>query len=168
MYGPVFLRYMYPFERAMGVMKRMVKSRSRPEGNIVETWAAEEAIEFVSDYLEGVEPVGLSKSKHEDRLQGIGTIGIKVIGATHELRQKAHMKVLEQLAAVTPFIVEHKDELRLQNPTKHESWISDQHKLNFSTWFERRVRSSIDGVSDTVRYLADGPVRKYIHTKGMT
>ena len=158
--GPVYLRYMYPFERAMGVMKRLVKSRSRPEGNIVETYVAEEAIEFVSDYLEGVEPVGLPKSRYEGRLQGVGTIGVKSKSVTNELRQKAHMHVLQHSAVVTPFIAEHINELRLENPRRPESWISEQHKLNFAQWFKRRVRSSIDNVSDMVRFLADGPGAK--------
>ena len=119
--GPVFLRYMYPFERAMGVMKRMVKSRSRPEGNIVETYVAEEIIEFVSDYLEGVQPVGLPRSRHEGRLQGVGTIWAKPIFAKYDLRHKAHNKVLQSSSVVAPFIVEHKNELRLQNLTKDEN-----------------------------------------------
>ena len=164
--GPVFLRYMYPFERAMGVMKRLVKSRSRPEGNIVETYVAEEAIEFVSDYLEGVEPVGLPKSRYEGRLQGVGTIGFKSIGVTNDLRQKAHLKVLQHLAVVTPFIEEHTKELRLKNPRKPESWISEKHKVEFTQWLRRRVRSSPDSVSDTVRFLADGPSVKIYTYQG--
>ena len=164
--GPVYLRYMYPFERAMGVIKRMVKSRSRPEGNIVENYVSEEIVEFVSNYLEGVDAVGLPKSKHEGRLQGVGTIGFKTIRTTHELRQKAHCKVLQHLSIVTPFIAEHKEELRARNPTKSESWISSQHELNFDTWFEKRVSSSIDVVSESVRCLADGPSTKIFSYQG--
>jgi Domain of unknown function (DUF4218) len=44
--GPMFLRYMYPFERAMGQLKGLVRSRSRPEGSIVEGYITEEVIEF--------------------------------------------------------------------------------------------------------------------------
>jgi Domain of unknown function (DUF4218) len=60
--GPIFLLYMYPFERAMGQLKGLVRSRSRPEGSIVEGYIAEEVIEFYTSYLEGVEPIGLPKS----------------------------------------------------------------------------------------------------------
>ena len=155
--GPVFLRYMYPFERAMGVMKRMVKSRSRPEGNIVETYVAEEIIEFVSHYVEGVEPVGLPRSRHEDRLQGTGIIGAKPIFAKFDLREKAHNKVLQSSTAVAPFIAEHKAELRLQNPTEDENWIKDKHELEFASWLERRVISTDIGVSETVTILAGRP-----------
>ena len=162
MCSPVFLRYMYPFERAMGTIKRMIKSRSRPEGNIVENYVAEEVIEFVSDYLEGVEPVGLPRSKHEGRLQGVGTIGFKSMNTTYELRMKAHTKVLQHLDVVTPFVAEHKDELRLKNPTKPDSWINSEHEKKFAAWLERRVRSSSDDVSGTVKFLAAGPSAKIL------
>ena len=154
----------------MGVIKRMVKSRSRPEGNIVENYVSEEIVEFVSNYLEGVDAVGLPKSKHEDRLQGVGTIGFKTIRTTHELRQKVHCKVhckvLQHLSVVTPFIAKHKEELRARNPTKSESWISSQHEINFDTWFEKRVSSSRDIVSESVRLLVDGPSTKIYTYQG--
>ena len=44
--GPVYLRWMYPFERFMKVLKGYVRNRNRPEGCIVECYIAEEAIEF--------------------------------------------------------------------------------------------------------------------------
>jgi Domain of unknown function (DUF4218) len=34
--GPMFLHWMYPFDRTMGQLKGMVRSRSKPEGSIVE------------------------------------------------------------------------------------------------------------------------------------
>ena len=166
--GPVFLRYMYPFERAMGVMKRMVRSRSRLEGSIVEGYVAEEVIEFVSDYLSGVEPIGLPRSRHAGSLQGVGTIGFKSIYTTYEVRQKAHTKVLQHLDDVTPFIEEHINELRLNNPTKPDTWINSQHDLNFATWFEERIRvlRSSQVLSETVRFLANGPTPKIYSYQG--
>jgi Domain of unknown function (DUF4218) len=79
--GPMFLRYMYQFERAMGQLKGLVQSRSRPKGTIVEGYIAEEVIEFYTSYLEEVEPIGLPKS----RLRGVGTIGYKLITIGLEL-----------------------------------------------------------------------------------
>nr|XP_043639389.1 uncharacterized protein LOC122610466 [Erigeron canadensis] len=52
--GPVFLRYMYPFERYMGFLKGYVRNQSRPEGSIVEGYVAEEVIDFCTNYLNGV------------------------------------------------------------------------------------------------------------------
>ncbi|KAD6796350.1 hypothetical protein E3N88_07246 [Mikania micrantha] len=58
--GPVFLRYMYPFERYMGFLKGYVRNRNRPEGSIVEGYASEEVIEFCTSYLEA----GISAGEH--------------------------------------------------------------------------------------------------------
>ena len=52
--GPVYLRWMYPFERYMKILKGYVRNRSRPEGCIVECYIAEEAVEFCSEYMTGV------------------------------------------------------------------------------------------------------------------
>ena len=71
------IRSMYPFERFMGILKSYVRNRSRPEGNIVEGYATEEVIEFCLDYVAQVEPIGVPRSRHEGRLEGIGTIGRK-------------------------------------------------------------------------------------------
>jgi Domain of unknown function (DUF4218) len=84
--GPMFLRYMYPFERVMGQLKGLVRSRSRPEGSIVKGYITEEIIEFYTSYLEGAEPIGLPKSRHEGRLKGVGTIGYKLVTVDLKLR----------------------------------------------------------------------------------
>ena len=44
--GPVYLRWMYPFERFTKVLKSYMRNCNRPEGCIVECYIAEEAIEF--------------------------------------------------------------------------------------------------------------------------
>ncbi|XP_042453932.1 uncharacterized protein LOC122038310 [Zingiber officinale] len=58
--GPVYFRWMYPFERYMKVLKSYVGSRKYPEGCIVRRYAAEEAVEFCSEYLNDLDPVGVA------------------------------------------------------------------------------------------------------------
>ena len=53
--------------------------RYRPEGSIVEGYAAEEVIEFCIDYMEANQPIGVPRSRHEGRLDGVGTIERKTI-----------------------------------------------------------------------------------------
>jgi len=65
--GPVFLHQMYPFERFMGVVKKYVHNRHRPEGCIAEGWGTEEVIEFCIDYMD-LNPIGVPVSRHEGRL----------------------------------------------------------------------------------------------------
>ncbi|XP_028801481.1 uncharacterized protein LOC114756712 [Neltuma alba] len=53
--GPVYLIWMYPFERFMKVLKGYSKNPYRREASIVERYVAEEAIDFCKGYLSGVE-----------------------------------------------------------------------------------------------------------------
>ncbi|XP_028782123.1 uncharacterized protein LOC114738254 [Neltuma alba] len=53
--GPVYLRWMYSFERFMKVLKGYSKNPYRPEASIVERYVAEEAIDVCKGYLSGVE-----------------------------------------------------------------------------------------------------------------
>lgn len=46
--GPIFFRWMYPFERYMKVCKGYVRNRNHPESCIDECSIAEEAIEFLA------------------------------------------------------------------------------------------------------------------------
>ena len=49
--GPVYLRWMYPVEQYMKILKRYVKNLHCPKASIVERYITEEAIEFCSDYM---------------------------------------------------------------------------------------------------------------------
>jgi hypothetical protein len=57
--GPVFLHNMFPFERFMGVLKKYIRNRARPEGSIVKGYGTEEVIEFCADFVLDLKPIGL-------------------------------------------------------------------------------------------------------------
>ncbi|KAI5324033.1 hypothetical protein L3X38_033106 [Prunus dulcis] len=60
--GPVYFRWMYPFERYMKVLKGYVQNRTRPEGCIAERYIAEEAVEFCIEHLSDVSTVRVPSS----------------------------------------------------------------------------------------------------------
>ncbi|XP_071739472.1 uncharacterized protein [Rutidosis leptorrhynchoides] len=66
--GLGFLRYMYPFERYIGILKGYVRNLNRPEGSIVEGYASKEVIKFCTNYMDGFKSVGIPQSRHEGRL----------------------------------------------------------------------------------------------------
>ncbi|RVX22951.1 hypothetical protein CK203_008266 [Vitis vinifera] len=68
--GPVYFRWMYPFERFMKVLKGYVRNRNHPEGCIVECYIAEEAIEFCTEYLSNVDAIGVPSSTNVDHKVG--------------------------------------------------------------------------------------------------
>ena len=157
--GPAFLRYMYPFERFMGILKSYVRNRHRPEGSIVEGYSTEEVIEFCTNYMTGVDPIGVPKSRYEGRLQGVGTIGLKAIVADRDELLKAHFIVLQHMADVTPYINEHMAILRQQNYTRSHRWLTDEHNRSFIGWLKERVKNQPERspVNETVRLLGEGP-----------
>ncbi|KAJ9536255.1 hypothetical protein OSB04_un000555 [Centaurea solstitialis] len=158
--GPVFLRYMYPFERYMGVLKGYVRNRSRPEGSIVEGYASEEVIDFCTDYLAGVTNIGIPQSRHEGRLGGIGTIGKKFITPRYDELQNAHFFVLQNLTDVAPFVHEHMRYLHEMNKSKSDKWVVTEHNKTFAAWFKERVKQDRRGenVNQVVEHLAYGPI----------
>ncbi|XP_078149690.1 uncharacterized protein LOC144545009 [Carex rostrata] len=157
--GPVFLRYMYQFERFMGILKSYVRNRHRPEGSIVEGYSTEEVIEFCTNYMTGVGHIGVPKSRYEGRLQGVGTIGLKAIVADRDELLKAHFILLQHMADVTPYIDEHMAILRQQNYTRSQKWITDEHNRCFVGWLKERVKShsEMSPVSETIRLLGQEP-----------
>ena len=44
----------------MKILKGYVRNKSRPEGCIVKCYIAEEAVEFCSEYMTGVQKIGLN------------------------------------------------------------------------------------------------------------
>ena len=77
--GPVYLRWMYPVERYMKILKGYTKNLHRPKASIVERYIAEEAIEFCLEYIENAKPVGLPESRHNDRVGSKGSRGLHVV-----------------------------------------------------------------------------------------
>ena len=49
--GPIYLRWMYPFERFMKISKGYVRNRNRPEGCITKCYIANEAVEYCSELV---------------------------------------------------------------------------------------------------------------------
>ncbi|KAL0546957.1 hypothetical protein IC582_016876 [Cucumis melo] len=99
--GPVYLRWMYPFERYMKVLKSFVRNRNRPEGCIAEAQVCKEAVHFCSDFLSGLDEIGLGslnsrKEKQTDRSLLAGTY---VRPDMQELKQ-AHLHILQNTEEV--------------------------------------------------------------------
>ena len=114
--GPVYLRWMYPVERYMKILKGYTKNLYRPEASIVERYIAEEAIEFCSEYLEKAKPVSLLESRHDDRVGCNGSRGLYVMTPSIEDLLQAHLYVLNNSNEVLPYIVKHEALVKQNNP----------------------------------------------------
>ena len=64
--GPVFMRWMYPFERYMKKLKNYVGNKARSEGSIAEGYVADEALTFCSMYFQDIETRFNRLDRNED------------------------------------------------------------------------------------------------------
>ena len=154
---PVFLHNMFPFERYMSVLNKYVRNRSRPEGCITKGYGTKEVIEFCVDFIDELNPIGVPKSRHEERLRGKGIVGKK--SNMHILEseiRKANFTVLQNSSLVAPYMDEHMNIVRSENPGKSEAWITRHHIDNFAVWLRAKLMG--DGtIAEQLQWLARGP-----------
>jgi hypothetical protein len=155
--GPVFLHNMFPFERFMGVLKKYVHNRARPEGSISKGYGTEEVIEFCVDFLPDLKPIGVPESRYEGRLTGKGTLGRKAtVCRDGNSFTQAHYAVLHNSTVVAPYIKKHKNILRSENPGKADSWIKGEHEATFGSWLQTHLMNNTT-VGDQLYLLARLP-----------
>src|ERR1044072_7468079 len=161
MCGPTYMRWMYPFERYMKVLKGYVKNRSRPEGCMVERYLVEEAIEFCAEYLSNVDSIGLPKSCHTGRIEGEGPFKSEIITIQTKEWQQAHLYVLHNTAEIGPYVDKHMDVIKRSNLNKSENWLAKEHNQTFINWLKEHVYEEREAdptsVSDKVKWLSRGP-----------
>jgi len=155
MCGPVYLRWMYPFERYMKILKGYVKNLYRPEASIVERYITEEAIESCTDYLSDAKSVGLPKSRHEERCDGKGT-RLKVKHMAHAQVFQAHLYILNNTVEVEPYLSAHKTVVKSKYPRMNEKSVLEEHNKTFIDWFKTKVLND-DTASETLKWLANEP-----------
>jgi hypothetical protein len=92
---PMFCHQMHVYERFNGILKSFVRNQAYPEGSMIQGYYTEDAVEWVLNYADPSNPIGVPKSRHEERLIGKGTIGKKVITPDPNLFHRAHFYVLQ-------------------------------------------------------------------------
>ncbi|CAM8950242.1 unnamed protein product [Rhodiola kirilowii] len=160
--GPVHMRWMYPFERYMKVLKSYVKNRQSPEGCIVQGYIAEEAVEFCTNFLGNTTAVGVPRPRHFDRFLGKGTSGHQLIPKSFDELTKAHFYVLQHIPEITPFIEDHMNILRSKYRGKSEQWLQKEHSRSFCEWLRsnevlNNQSNSEEDIDDVVKWLLASP-----------
>ncbi|XP_074362621.1 uncharacterized protein LOC141702941 [Apium graveolens] len=125
-------------------------SRYRPEGSIVEAYYVEEVIEFYTDYLASTDPIGIPRSRHEGRLQGHGTLGLKMISPGAEILDRAHLFVLQHMTEVNAYLEERVTQIFQMHPSKSRKWVLYEQNSSFGEWFKDQVMSLISQAPSSV------------------
>ena len=102
--GPIYLLWMYPFERDMKNLKGYVRSRKHPEGCIAENYIAEESLQFCAEYISNCQTIGISRNYLHDFMieKPLGGSNTKLIDAS--TLAQAHLCVLLNTIEIEPYI----------------------------------------------------------------
>ncbi|XP_074362564.1 uncharacterized protein LOC141702850 [Apium graveolens] len=159
--GPIFLRWMYPFERYMKTFKGYIRNRARAEGCIAEAYIAEEAVECLVDNEEVT--IGVAKKgRHTKDSICKPLSGATIITPSCTDLQVAHLCVLQNTIAVRPYIDEHMAFLMTKYP-EHENdemWLKNKQNETFPKWFKEKIASNLADekeISAEIRWITDEP-----------
>ncbi|XP_062112440.1 uncharacterized protein LOC133823592 [Humulus lupulus] len=145
--GPVFMRWMYPFERYMKKLKNYVRNKARPEGSIAEGYVADEALTFCSMYFKGVEtkfncldrnvdivyvPRHLSVFQSQCRPLSKGL----QVSLDEKTRNIAEWFILENSSEIEVYMDEHLREIKQRDPLGDHNLL---HKKEFRSWFHEKI-----------------------------
>jgi hypothetical protein len=102
--GLVFLHQMYAYERFNDILKSFIRNQAYSEASMVQGYCTDEVVEWVLDYADLSNSIGVLKSCHEGRLIGKGTIRKKAITPDSHLFCCAHFHVLQQMSIVSEYL----------------------------------------------------------------
>ncbi|RVW66346.1 hypothetical protein CK203_065230 [Vitis vinifera] len=174
--GPVSYRWMYPFERNLGTLKRYVRNKARPEGSIAEAYIVNEALMFCSMYLTGIETrfnrSERNEDRFEDRVQGCLSIfsqQARPLGSRQHLQfskeelTKAHWYIMNNCPELRPYLDEHTKEL--ERTSSHN--LEKRQEQEFPKWLADRMKAlrvkQSPEATDELYSLACGPDNR-VHT----
>ncbi|KAK9050828.1 hypothetical protein SSX86_030202 [Deinandra increscens subsp. villosa] len=172
--GPVQYRWMYQYERKLGLIKRRIRNKARVEGSIVREHLMNELATYCSLYFDpnietrhNREPRNFAP-QHKSSLSGGSELSVFCLQSrrlyenggkrrilTHEEHNKAHTYVLLNCAEVTPYVIEFDEVAPQMYPDDPVACLRDKY---FAQWFENRVMmGSFDGSCKHLEVLARKP-----------
>ena len=104
LYGLIYFRWMYPFERFMKVLKGYVQNRNHLKGCIVECYIVEKAIEFCTEYLSNMDAIRVLSSTNVDHKVGAPIPRGHITEVDSNLLLQAHHYVLENTTIIQLYI----------------------------------------------------------------
>ncbi|CAE6176640.1 unnamed protein product [Arabidopsis arenosa] len=153
------------FERYMKVMKDFVRNPARPEGCIAESYLAEECMQFCSEFLKKTTSV---EEKPERNLEYVNNSILegRPISAgssftfTEMEKNIAHLAVIQNTAALDPYVDLHLQYLQKSNPrcTRDAGFLWNMHAKNFASWLKKEASHFPETEhEETIKWLAYGP-----------
>ncbi|KAL5577538.1 hypothetical protein UlMin_019237 [Ulmus minor] len=146
--GPVYMRWMYLFERYLNRLKDYVINAAKLEGSISEGYVVDEALTFCSRYFDDIEtrfnwPDKNDGGIHRTKKLSVFESQCKPMGKHSQVyieknvRDRAELYILNNSLKIETYLNQHKQELQLRaclNP-------KEAHRNEFADWFFEKVSS---------------------------
>ncbi|PKA66199.1 hypothetical protein AXF42_Ash006896 [Apostasia shenzhenica] len=125
----------------MKILKEYVRNHYRPEACIIESYVAEEIVEYCTEYLHDVNLIGIPVSHNLPDNFGRGLTISKPQIVDLNLLNQAHLYVLCNTAIIDLYIEKHIEQLRIENPShsRDKVWIQNKYIKEFIKWFENHI-----------------------------
>ncbi|XP_065871961.1 uncharacterized protein [Euphorbia lathyris] len=149
--GPVQYRWMYPFERYLGHLKKSVKNKARVEGSICNAYLVEESSNFCSYYFEPQvytrhrkvprnDDGGDTNDADKSNLMIFSYNGrYSGLARSRWLDEKEHASIhsyiLLNCPQVTPYVELYKEHLQDLQPDANNATIESDMEKHFPKWF---------------------------------
>ncbi|XP_076939329.1 uncharacterized protein LOC143607978 [Bidens hawaiensis] len=172
--GPVQYRWMYQYERKLGLIKRRIRNKARIVGSITREHLVNEIATYCSLYFDKTietrhnrEPRNFAPHRPESSSLG-SQLSVFVVPSRRlyqksgtrrrmkvEEQNKAHTYVLLNCEEVYPYIDEFDEEAPELYPNEPIPLLRDNH---FAEWFEKRINIGlVDGSTKHLEILARKP-----------
>ncbi|KAL4581922.1 hypothetical protein LXL04_006456 [Taraxacum kok-saghyz] len=171
--GPVSHRWMYQYERKLGIVKRRIRNKARVEGSIANEHLVNELATYCSLYFEPTietrhnrEPRNFAP-QHYSSLSGESPLSVFAFPSrrlyekggkkrlmSREEHHKAHTYILLNCPEIAPYIREFEEVAPGMHPGEPVLGLKDKY---FALWFDRRVRLNLDGSLTHLKVLARKP-----------
>ncbi|KAK1434348.1 hypothetical protein QVD17_00087 [Tagetes erecta] len=172
--GPVQYRWMYQYERKLGMIKKRIRNKSRVEGSITREHLVNEIATYCSLYFDPTietrhnrEPRNFAP-QHPSYLSGDSQLSVFVVPSKRLYKntgkkrpmddvelKKAHTYILLNCEEVTSYVDEFDEMAPQQYPNDPEELLRDMY---FAEWFETRVNMGLlDGSTQHLLTLARKP-----------
>ncbi|XP_024023057.1 uncharacterized protein LOC112092090 [Morus notabilis] len=135
--GPVHTRWMYPFERTLGKLKKYVRNKARPEGSIAEGYTISEVLTYCSMYMRDIETQFNRPERNADNIESRPSSSISVFHQRARLfgKPKAIMLTQDEREKVR---CEHVSLLRSEGVDLIN--IQRTQISTFAKWFGNKIR----------------------------
>ncbi|KAI3520702.1 hypothetical protein L1887_10152 [Cichorium endivia] len=172
--GPIHYRWMYQYERKLGLIKRRIRNKARVEGSIANEHLVHELATYCSLYFSPTietrhnrEPRNFAPQPHNSS-SGESTLSVfkvpsrrlhekggKRIRLSFEELHKAHTYILLNCKELISYILEFDEVAPEMYPNEPILGLRDKY---FATWFEQKVMlQSLDGSASHLEILAMRP-----------